>query len=126
MNTQASLDPAINGLVALLSAHRSYLAAVEHARKHNLPLPTPPAAARLLAAEQVLATIKAGIGQYGDERERMALDQPEADPELYEMLLVKVLRAVAKREPAFGQQIDDLATQTKTHSGRAYAGSAEA
>lgn len=66
--------------------------------------------------EQVAPLVKAAVEQHGDDKDRNALAQFEADPDDYREVLEKKLARLAERSPAFAQQLQALAQQANVQA----------
>jgi Tfp pilus assembly protein FimV len=62
--------------------------------------------------EQVAEVVETGIQQYGNAEEQGTLPLYQANPARFESAIQEVLRDLAKREPSFAQQLQDVAKQT--------------
>lgn len=99
--------PFITGLVGVFSAYTTYKAAVAKAEaEQTTPLAKSDDAAK---GEQAAPLIKAAVQQHGDDKDRNALIQFEADPDDYRSVLEAKLIRLAERNPAFAQQLQMLA-----------------
>lgn len=99
--------PFITGLVGAFSAYATYKAAVAKAEAERT---TPPAKSDDAAkGEQTAPLIKAAVQQHGDDKDRTALAQFEADPDDYRSVLEAKLIRLAQRNSAFAQQLQTLA-----------------
>jgi hypothetical protein len=100
----------ITALVGLYTAYTTYKVGMAQAEAKGEPTPAKsPEADR---GEQVAQVVEMGIQQYGDKREKRALQDFQDDPEWYQNNMQRALAAVAKREPTFAQQLQRVAEQT--------------
>ncbi len=117
-----TIDPAINGLVGLLSAHQSYFLAVDYARRHNKSLPPAPHSDRLIEAQMVQAAIADALSQHGNAQEQVIWESFLEEPDTFEDSMLRVLGALAGREAVCAAHIQMISQQTSVVSARRYAG----
>lgn len=101
--------PFITGLVGTFSAYLTYRAAVVKAETDHTALPAKSDDAT--KGEQAAPVIKAAVQQHGDDKDRNALAQFEADPEDYQQVFETKLIRLAERNPTLAQQFQTLAQQ---------------
>jgi hypothetical protein len=99
----------ITGLVGALSAYMTYRVGMKQAEQNGTSKPEQSAEAK--KGETALATIQQAVQQHGDDKDRNALAQFEADPEDYRDALERKLLRLAEANPAFAQQLQTLAQQ---------------
>ncbi len=99
----------ITGLVGAYKAYTEYKTAVVKAQAEQKA--TPAKTEEVAKGEKVAEVVKAAVQQHGDDKDRNALIQFEADPDDYRDVLEKKLVRLAEGNPAFAQQLQTLAQQ---------------
>lgn len=101
----------ITGLVGAYKAYTEYRAAVDKAKLEHAAPPAQSAEAK--TGQQVAAIVQ----QHGDDKDRNALAQFDADPDDYRGVLETRLARLAERNPIVAQQLQTLAQQANIQTG---------
>lgn len=105
----------ITGLVGAYKAYADYKAAAAKAAAEQQP--APPQDAEAARGAQVAPQITAAVQQHGDDKDRAALAMFADEPDTYQTALEKKLADLARRSPAFAQQLQALAQQANIPTG---------
>jgi hypothetical protein len=105
----------ITGLVGAYKAYTEYKAAVVKAQAEQQAAPAKTEEAA--KGEQIAQVVKAAVQQHGDDKDRNALVQFEADPDDYRDVLEKKLVRLAEGNPVFAQQLQTLAQHSNIQTG---------
>jgi hypothetical protein len=100
----------ITALVGLYTAYTTYKVGMAQAEAQGTPAPTK--TEDVQKGAQVAQVVETGIQQYGNDDEQADLDSFLRRPERYADMMQRVLTDLAQREPAFNQQLQDVAKQT--------------
>lgn len=101
----------VGGLVGVMKAWLGYDMEKRKALQEGKEAPTPPATAA--QGEQAIEVVRQGIAQYGTENDQKALNNFEDEPEDYATVLEKKLIALAERQPAFAEQLQQQGKQVQ-------------
>jgi Tfp pilus assembly protein FimV len=100
----------ITALVGLYTAYTTYKVGMAQAEAQGKPAPTK--TEDVQKGEQVAQVVETGIQQHGNAEEQSTLPLYQANPARFESIMQDMMRDLARREPAFNQQLQDVAKQT--------------
>jgi Tfp pilus assembly protein FimV len=100
----------ITALVGLYTAYTTYKVGMAQAEAQGKPAPTK--TEDVQKGEQVAQVVETGIQQHGNAEEQSTLPLYQANPARFENIMQDMVRDLAQREPAFNQQLQDVAKQT--------------
>jgi hypothetical protein len=107
MADPVTLGVIVTGLVGAYKAYTEYRAAVVKARENGDTAPPKDAIAE--HGEQIAAVVKTAMHHHGDERDRHAVENFEAEPDDYRDVLERKLTRLAERDSAVAEQLRTLA-----------------
>lgn len=109
MTDPTIIGAAISGVVSLLSAYLTYRLGIRQAEQQAAP--EKPDDTTLVQGQHALELVIAGVDRHGDADEHADLASFRRNPQRYQETLAKVLTDIARREPAFAQQLQTFAQQ---------------